>query len=62
MYMRTTLTIAVLAVPHLLKAINAADGIRKLAIRNAHEAYERAETGNKRIDITSKLPSIAREK
>lgn len=62
-YLRPVLTTGAIIVPKLLKALIAADGIKKTAERETYDAEARAkEDTAKRTDMTSKLLNIVNEK
>ncbi|KAF2624737.1 cytochrome P450 [Macroventuria anomochaeta] len=62
-YIRFLIKIGALSVPKLLKSILAADGIRKLAVREIYKAHQWLEVDtDQRPDMTSKLMSVVRGK
>lgn len=61
-YVRPLLMVGAAAIPKLLKAVLAVDGILKTAIRETKKGMERsAEATSKRYDIISQLLYIAQE-
>jgi hypothetical protein len=62
-YARPFLMVGALAVPSLFKAVLAVDGVKKTAERETYEAQARTEeTTAKRVDMTSQMLSVVREK
>jgi hypothetical protein len=62
-YARPLLMVGALAVPSLLKAVIAVDGVKKTAQRETYAAQARTEEASaKRVDMTSQMMGIVREK
>jgi hypothetical protein len=62
-YARSLLMIGALAVPSLLKAVIAVNGVKKTAQRETYAAQARTdEVSAKRVDMTSQMMGIVREK
>jgi hypothetical protein len=62
-YARSLLMIGALAVPSLLKAVIAVNGVKKTAQRETYAAQARTdEASAKRVDMTSQMMGIVREK
>lgn len=62
-YLRYPVMACAVAVPKLLKAVIAVDGIRAIAIQNTKEQMKAAEAAtSKRHDILSQLLTIVHEK
>jgi hypothetical protein len=62
-YIRPFLMICAIAIPSMLKAVLAVDGVRKTAERETYEAQARTEEATaKRVDMTSQMLGIVREK
>jgi hypothetical protein len=62
-YVRPFLMMSALVVPSLFKAVLAVDGVKKTAERETYEAQARTnETTAKRVDMTSQLLGIVRDK
>lgn len=62
-YIRPFLMTGAIAIPKLFKAVLAVDGIKKTAERETYEAQARTEEATaKRVDMTSQLLGIVREK
>jgi hypothetical protein len=62
-YTRPLLMIGALAVPSLLKAVIAVDGVKKTAQRETYAAQARTdEASANRVDMTSQMMGIVREK
>jgi hypothetical protein len=62
-YLRPSLAAGAACVPKLLKALIAADGIKKTAEKETHEAQARTQAdAAKRADVTSALLGVMREK
>ncbi|KAF2819337.1 cytochrome P450 [Ophiobolus disseminans] len=62
-YARPFLMLSAITVPSLLKAVIAVSGVKRLAERETYEAQARAEEARaKRVDMTSQLLGIMREK
>lgn len=62
-YIRPFLMAGAITIPKLFKAVLAVDGIKKTAERETYEAQARTEEAtSKRVDMTSALLDIMREK
>jgi hypothetical protein len=62
-YIRPFLMVGAFAVPSLFNAVLAVNGVKKTAERETYEAQARTEeTSAKRVDMTSQLLGIVREK
>ncbi|KAH6213187.1 hypothetical protein HBI40_217160 [Parastagonospora nodorum] len=62
-YIRPFLMIGAVAIPSMLKAVTAVDGVRQTAERETYGAQARTEEATaKRVDMTSQMLGIVREK